>query len=369
MAKSHFQHVKKVRRRDGPGATYYYHQLTGVRLPDTYGSAEFAAEWAKQQLAAEKPRAKAYTDPGTYWSLCEAFMADGSDAWQKIGDHTRADYRKCRDWMSRQGADAKMAAELTQERCEKLLDKAIEELGFRRGMYVLQFNRRLYNWVLGRAARQRKWGSENPWMAIEKPDPPKRTAPPVHRVWHPWELREVLAASPLGLRRAYVLGACGVDSSTATRMRWDQYADGGFDVERQKTGVVSWVNVPEFLQEHLDPDGYRPGDFVATSIPGDPFTVRGLQKRSSEFLGAMAKAGTVGSGLTFHGLRHTLGKAVADAGGSLHAIQGALQHTTAQMALYYSAGADRKRALQATDSGVSDWFSLEKPKEPGWKNH
>lgn len=34
MAKSHFNNVKKVRRNDATGLPfYYYHQITGARLP------------------------------------------------------------------------------------------------------------------------------------------------------------------------------------------------------------------------------------------------------------------------------------------------------------------------------------------------
>lgn len=372
MAKTaHFTNVKKVRRSDATGLPhYYYHQHTGARLPDAYGSPEFAVEWAKQERAAASARPGDATDPRSYRSLCDAFMGPKSDAWAKIGDHTRRDYLKCREWMANQGADLCPADVLDQERCEKLLDRAVKDLGYRRGIYVLQFNRRLYNWVLGRASRKKTWGSVNPWAALELPDPPKRApgAPKRNRPWKPWEVIEVLWEAPLGLRRAYVLGASGLDSSTASRMRWDEYEDGAIAVVRGKTDTGARIFVPDILRMFLE-DGAKPSDFIATGVPGDKFTPRGLQKRSSEFLGEMAKAGKVGAGLTFHGLRHTMGKAIADAGGTVPAIQNALQQKTAAMALYYSNEADKTRQLENAMPGVSEWFSVEKPKDTPWKIH
>ena len=354
--RSHFPNVNRVKRPSG--GHYHYHRITGAKLPEDDRSPAYAQAWAAEEVKAKTAaRPARAVDPGSYASLCAAFKA--SDAWAAIGDHTRRDYGKCMDWMARQGADPRPAAELTQERCEILLDKAVSELGHRRGIYVLQFNRRLYNWVLERATRQKTWGEKNPWATIEPPAPPKRdaSAPRRNRPWKPWEVIEVLFAAPVGLRRAYVLGACGCDSATAAAMRWDQYQAGaGFAMTRGKTDTESLLPVPEILLMFLEPDAARSSDLVATTIPGDAFTPRGLQKRSSEFLAAMARTGKVGEGLTFHGLRHTIGKAVAESNGTLHAIQGALQHKSPAMALYYSAQADKRRALAAVGDGLNQWF-------------
>lgn len=346
--KAHFPGVNRVRRHD---AVYFYHRATGIRLPDDYGSAAFAKAWAEAEAQKAAPVIIAKTEPRSYAGLIEAYKADG--AWLGLKPRTRRDYQNVIDWMSGQGSDPRPADALNQSRCEKLLDLAVKERGWRQGVYVLQFNRRLYGWVQERAARKKLWGGVNPWEDL--PTPPKPRSRKVHRPWLPHELVEVLFEAPLGLRRAYVLGASGFDGGTMVGRLWTEYRNGGFEIDREKTGAASFVMVPPVLQMLLE-DGERPSDYIVTTVPGDPFTIGGLQKRSSEFLAAMAKAGRVGAGLTLHGLRHTIGKAVADSGGTLHAIQSALQHKSPRMALYYSEQADKKRALLGIKDPLDLWF-------------
>lgn len=353
--KAHFRNVNKVRWRD---TVHYYHRPTGTKLPGDYGSPEFAKAWAEAETKPRGARHVSTADPKSYAGLVEAFQR--SEDWKGLSGHTRRDYTKLARWMHNQGAGNKPAADLSQDRCEKILDRAVRELGWRRGLYVLQFNRRLYNWVLERAARKKQWGDGNPWADIRNPQRPKN-APKRNRPWKPEELFYVLFEAPPGLRRAYVLAASGMDGKTIVERRWDEYRDGGFAIVRGKSDAESWVMVPPVLRYLLE-DGERPSDFIVTNQHGKPFDEENtMQTRSSQFLIGLAKAGSVGAGLTLHGLRHTLGKAVAESGGSLRAIQGALQHKSTRMALYYSEHADRKRALLEAAGALDNWFQLQSP--------
>jgi integrase len=340
-----------------------YHRATKTRLPDDYGSPAFAIAWAKAETSAAAIN-RPVAPRETYAGLCSAFTADDNPDWTKLAANTQRDYRKCIAWMSRQGADPRPAAGLEQERCEILLDKAVKELGHRQGVYVLQFNRRLYGWVLERAARQRIWGDKNPWAEIPTPAKPRAAAGAIkrNRPWRPEEVVEVLFAAPVGLRRAYVLGVSGLDGSTMVGLTWDDWnpGEGGFPAERVKTGAEGYINVLPLFRMFLE-EGERPSDAIVTNQLGRPFkTANTLQTRSSDFLAGLAKKGVVGPGLTLHGLRHTLGKAVAEVGGTLGAIQAALQHATPAMSLHYSAAADKKRALRDTTLALENWFGLSK---------
>lgn len=350
--KAHFRNVNKVKWRD---EVYYYHRPTGIPLPREYGSPEFAKAWAEAETRRGRPAMQA-SDPRTYAGLVEAF--EKSEDYKGLKPQTRADYAKLARWMLNQGAGGRPAADLTQDRCEKILDTAVRQLGWRRGLYVLQFNRRLYNWVLERAARKKLWGERNPWIDIKNPSRPKN-APKKNRPWKPDEVYTVLFAAPTGLRRAYVLAASGMDGSTIIERRWSEYAGGGFALEREKTGAESWVMVPPVFRYLLE-DEDRPSSFIATNQNGEPFAeANTLQTRSSAFLRGLANDGLVGPGLTLHGLRHTVGKAIADGGGSLRAIQSALSHKSTRMALYYSEHADRKRALLESADALDAWFGLQ----------
>lgn len=353
--KAHFKNVNKVRWRD---TVHYYHRPTGIKLPSDYGSPEFARAWAEAETKPRGARHVSTGDPRSYAGLVEAFQR--SDEWNGLADQTRYDYGRLAKWMLNQGAGNRSAADLTQDRCEKILDRAVRDLGWRRGRYILQFNRRLYNWVLERAARKKQWGAANPWADLKNPQRPKG-AKKANRPWTQDELIEVLFEAPAGLRRAYILASSGMDGGTIIQRRWTEYQGGGFTLERGKTGAESWVMVPPLFRYLLEEED-RPSDFIATNQNGEPFAkANALQTRSSAFLRKLAKEGRVGAGLTLHGLRHTAAKIIADGGGSLRAIQGALTHKSTRMALYYSEHADRKRALLEAADAFDSWFQLQSP--------
>lgn len=353
--KAHFRNVNKVRWRD---TVHYYHRPTGIKLPSDYGSPEFAKAWAEAETKPRAARHVSTADPRSYAGLVEAFQR--SDDWNSLAAQTRYDYTRLAKWMLNQGAGNRAAADLSQDRCEKILDRAVRELGWRRGLYVLQFNRRLYNWVLERAARKKQWGSVNPWIDLKNPQRPKG-ARKANRPWKPEEIFEVLFDAPPGLRRAYVLGASGMDGSTIIARRWEEYRDGGFYFTRPKTDVESWAMVPPVFRFLLEADADSEG-FVVLDQNGEPFEeANALQTRSSKYLVALGKTGRVGPGLTLHGLRHTAGKAIADGGGTLRAVQQALSHKTTRMALYYSDQADKKRALLDAASAFDEYLGLQSP--------
>jgi integrase len=57
----------------------------------------------------------------------------------------------------------------------------------------------------------------------------------------------------------------------------------------------------------------------------------------------LEKAGEVGAGLTFHGLRHAAGKALDEAGCDTRTIAVVLGHRSEVMARLYSEEGDRRR--------------------------
>jgi integrase len=350
-----FRNVQRVRGRDG--TVRLYHRVAKVRLPDDYGSPEFAEAWAAAEKSVRRASAQGYA-PGTFGELVEAFEA--SEDWQALADRTRADYRKVRDWLYSQGAERGFTRELDQARAERILDAAVKETNWRFAVYVLQYCRRVWNWSQEKASRKKRWGDGNPWRDIPTPKKPRALAErETNRAWTPQELAAALERAPIGLRRAYVLGACGFDGGTMTGLRWTDFneATGVFaGAERVKTGVAGYTIVYRPLRPYLE-EGPRPSDFIVTNQNGAAFkTANALQTRSSEFLRGLATAGIVGEGLTLHGLRHTIGKALADTGADLRAIQSALRHSTARMSLKYSDGADKRRAAEGAADNVAEWF-------------
>lgn len=350
-----FPHVKGVRRDDG--SVHYYHRVAKIRLPDEYGSPEFAEAWAAAERSTKTAAARSDA-PGTFADLCAAFEA--SDDWHALADRTRADYGKVKAWLLSAGAARGFTRELTHERAERILDRASRETNWRFAVYVLQYCRRLWNWSQEKAARKKRWGEGNPWRDIKPPKRPREIASrDANRPWLPEEIAAVLDRAPIGLRRAYVLGACGFDGGTMLGLTWSDYDEGRgvfADQARNKTGVGGYTIVYPPLRPYLE-GGDKPSASIVTNAAGAPFAnVNTLQTRSSEFLRGLAAEGVVGEGLTLHGLRHTLAKAIADAGADLRAIQAALRHSTARMSLKYSDKASGKRAAETAAGAVEAFF-------------
>ncbi len=361
--KAHFPGVNTVKDRQGNAV--YYHRATKTRLPDDYGSPAFAAAWAAAEAAAHTIKPKGPDqDKYSYAGLVTGYQASGE--WKDKAPRTKSDYQKVIDWMMEIGAHTRPAAALSQARAEKMIDLALKQRGWRFGCYVLQVNRLLYNWVLDRAARQKYWGDKNPWVNISQPKRPKGLKA-VHRAWAADEFAAAITEANPGMARAFICGICGFDGATMYELQWDDYNEGRFSPERTKTAATGYSIVPAVLRPLMEND--RPSSFIITNDRGERYkTLNAFQTNISKFLGRLARAEKVRPGLTLHGLRHTVGKIVADGGGGLIEIQAALQHKTARMALHYSREADKQRAALSTVQSLDSWFRLQNTITPVLQN-
>ncbi|HVM81665.1 MAG TPA: site-specific integrase, partial [Stellaceae bacterium] len=68
----------------------------------------------------------------------------------------------------------------------------------------------------------------------------------------------------------------------------------------------------------------------------------GFQREFFKLIRKLEIAGSVAKGLTYHGLRHTVGKRLADAGCDTRDIQAWLGHRTSAMAEHYAKEADQR---------------------------
>lgn len=91
-------------------------------------------------------------------------------------------------------------------------------------------------------------------------------------------------------------------------------------------------------------------------------TVTGFRSQFFKFLRELASAGKIGKGLTFHGLRHSMGTWLADEAVDIRGIQSVLGHETPAMAGHYSKGADSRRtAIAAIEKLERKKIRLAKP--------
>ncbi len=83
---------------------------------------------------------------------------------------------------------------------------------------------------------------------------------------------------------------------------------------------------------------------VATSN-GTPWTSSGFKCSFKKAMKRLADEGRVGPDLTFHGLRHTVGTLLVEAGVELDIVRRWLGQKTLAMAIHYSEAADTSRQM------------------------
>ena len=103
----------------------------------------------------------------------------------------------------------------------------------------------------------------------------------------------------------------------------------------------------------LDEPDKRQGEYLVVSQPGKPYTRDGLDSVFDQLKRDLVAAKAIRPGLTFHGLRKSLGKRAADAGFSELDIAAALGHSNPASSRPYTVEAARKsgarRVIQALD--------------------
>ncbi|MGA2058503.1 MAG: tyrosine-type recombinase/integrase [Bradyrhizobium sp.] len=75
---------------------------------------------------------------------------------------------------------------------------------------------------------------------------------------------------------------------------------------------------------------------IAATTKGKPWTESGFNSSFIKAMAALKRDGKVGDGLTFHGLRHTVGTLLIEAGYDLDTVRRWLGQKTLAMAIHYS---------------------------------
>ena len=124
-------------------------------------------------------------------------------------------------------------------------------------------------------------------------------------------------------------------------MQWGHIEDDLIAVAQQKTGERLVIPVHRDLAAVLDGIPRR-GTNIVHRKDGRSYTTRGfsaLFRKERDRLGLR--------GLQFHGLRHTAGQQLAEAGATDREIMAILGHRTASMVTRYTRGAEQQRLARA----------------------
>lgn len=333
--------LRNVNKVHAKGRIYFYHRKTGVRLTGEPGSPEFLRQWEAQEgmAASAEPLA------GSLGALIAAYRA--SPEFREKAERTRSDYQRVFDYLK--PLDAMPLEQVDQPFVIGVRDEAFEKRKRRFANYVLQVLSLLFVW-----GKPRGFIASNPAQDAPKIKRPRGMAK-ANRAWSDEERKIVLAAAPASLRAGIALGMF-VGLREGDACRWPRSAYDGATIRgvaAKNGGPITLPAHPE-LRAILD-EALKVAPKVAKIGPaGDEtpimlgerskagYTVSGFRARFFKLIRELTAAGKVRPGLTFHGLRHTLGKLLGDAGCDTRDIAAVFSITEA-MAEHYSREASRER--------------------------
>ena len=336
--------LKPVKRRlaTGETRTYWYHRATGKALKHDPETADGLLEVAGLDAKANALKAATRAPTGSLAALWDAYTAKVSPEWTGLRPRTRSDYQKVRDWIGPAAENIHVRA-ITAEQIARLKDKAAAAKGARFGKYVLQVIRLVLEW-----GKERGWLTVNPAMGM-KAKRKRRTgekARNVNRPWEPFEIEAFASGCPPQLIVPFVLGLCNMREGDALTKTWSAY-DGLFlRWNANKNGEESTVAIAGVFKRILDEARARRGKAVqiAVNAYGQPWTESGFRASFFKRIRALVAAGAVKPGLTFHGLRSTIGTRSREAGESEFRVAAAIGDRSTAMAELYGRDADRRTA-------------------------
>lgn len=331
--------VHGVNRVRAKGRVYYYHRATKTRLLAPPNSAAFIAEVrALDRQSVDQPsrpttRRSAYR-AGSWGALVAAYRA--SPEFSRLAPRTKSDYGKVLDYLS--ALDDMPLVQLTSAMCFQIRDRAFTQHKRRFANYTIHMLSVVLGW-----GKPRGYMPDNPALGLPKIARP-RDAPDANRAWSDAECAAVLDAATGGLKVAVAIGMwTGARESDVVVMPWSAYDGQNIEWRQGKTGNPVWMPADYRLRAILDATP-RVSPTIVTGASGRPWKAATLRKEFRALILRLLAARRVRPGITFHGLRTTAGKGLADRGADIRAIQARLGHSSAVMSLHYSRERDQKGA-------------------------
>lgn len=339
-------------KKRGETYRYYYHRATGMRITAEFGTAAFIAEVARLDGHAEatKPR------DGTLHALIMAYRR--SSSFSDLAARTRADYDKVFDYLK--PMRDMLVCEIDTAFVFELRDKAYAKRKRRFANYVVQVFRLLLEW-----GRQRGFLDDNPAQGVATITRPKKMKR-ANRPWTDDERETVLAAASAELRAMIALGMfAGLREGDAVAIPHAAYDGTHIEVQASKNGETIHLPAHFRLREILAEATAKrreamtkrakrrkvlpldPPTLVVSSY-GKAWTESGFRASFFKLIRSLKAKEAIGDGLTFHGLRHTVGKLIMEAGGSKEDVAMILGDRSIAMAELYSRDHEKRERVSAT---------------------
>jgi integrase len=335
--------VRGIKRYLEPktGKWYCYHRATGKRINEEFGSAAFFARLAELEAEA-KGIAEAVARPGTLKALILDYKL--TDNFRSLAPRTKADYEKV--FVFLEPLWPAQLSSFTTPQIVSLRNKWRQTRGRRSVNYARAVLSILFNYAveLGLVA-------SNPVRNVKQIRRPLHAAP-VNRPWTLAERHVAIQHLPPQFKLPFMIGLySGMREGDIIRLPRNAFAGGAIKIKTAKRGV--WIDVPILpeLQQALDEAPDHDAITLCVNSRGKPWTVTGFSTGFRKVVKKLEEHQLVNSGLTFHGLRHTVATVLAEAGANHEDIAAMLGHRTSEMAAHYAREADRSKRTRAAIKG------------------
>jgi integrase len=325
--------VKGIKKyKDRHGKLRCYHRKTGTAIQAEHGTAAFLleVEALDRKVQSQEPL------PGSLGLAIKAYLA--WDHFKGLAEATQAGYQRYLKFldpmadMSLKAIDAPFLASLR--------DQLKQDRGQRQANYVLSVIHNVFEFSI-----ERGWTKSNPVPHVKRAKRPKGKRK-ANRPWSLEERRMVLEEAPWQIKVPLALAMfTGLRKRDCLTLPKTAIRDGVIHLNTSKTGEIE-IPVHPGLQLVLEAAPAHEAATVAATTNGTPWTESGFNSVWDRFKDKLEEDGKVGSHLTIHGLRHTVGDMLADAEASLDDIRRALGQKTLAMAQHYSERAKKRSAVR-----------------------
>lgn len=319
--------IKGLKRYRAKGRWYAYHRKTGIRLKAEFGTAEFIAELALIERKLKTSSAL----PGTLGLLLASYR--NSPAFTDLAPASRHGYGRMMNLLK--PLDAMPLVELSSQFVAGLRDRVAAKHGRRQANYVMAVIS-----VAFEHGKEHGIVSENPVKGVKRVKR-ARHAKSANRPWTLDECRTVISSIPQQLRLPVALGMfTGLRKGDVLALTKAAIRDGRIWRRTNKTGQEVSIPVHPDLAHLLATAPRHDAITIAATTKGTPWTESGFNSSFIKAMAALKRDGKIGDGLTFHGLRHTVGTLLVEAGYDLDTVRRWLGQKTLAMAIHYSETAD-----------------------------
>lgn len=351
-----YPHASSYKDRHGRDRWRYRRSGRTVQLPQAPGHPDFDAAYASALEGREKPQAAAvvrFPGQAAPKSLKAAWLIlrQHDPEWQALGPDIRtAQTRIAENFLTSPVVEGEPLT-YGEVAIEHLKRKHVKALLAERSdtphaaAHLLRVIRKLIGVGL-----DQEWIENDPTYRLKYR--------PAYKGWKAWPdemLDRFEAYWPIGStpRLVYSLALYfGHRRSDVSKVRPADLAETSHNVVQQKTGKALTLPIHPNLADVLASiDDLADREFVAMTAWGKPFSPKGLTVRMREW----TKAASLPPGYTLHGLRKTLGKALAEHEATTRQMMGVLGHDNVEHTELYSREAEQKKMAAAGMLKLLNW--------------